>query len=354
MRNEIPVRILVLVFLVLSALDFGCGGGAAVNSTPVEPPSTAVSAGDRMQAPMLGFVYTASANVARAINGIPGAAILGSPLTVPEGIASLSFAPGQMYALAEQAEGAPLGLVAFSGAGPGALLQIAGAIPKPDVISFSPHGAAAALYSASEGLVQVLTGLPGNPRLARQITSGELPNAVRLLAIADDGVTLLAGTANNSVYLLSSDGAQLIDSVSDLGGMVFTPKSNDLVIFDRGAGTLSLVQGLNGAQSKRVLAQGLTGLGGNIFLETDGQLAVVTASSASRLWEIDLESQAVQEVQLPTTAAMLEPLRLQGQYLLAWQPGEPAWILNTNQAKGTVYFVPAALEAAQAARSGGL
>jgi hypothetical protein len=63
------------------------------------------------------------------------------------------------------------------------------------------------------------------------------------------------------------------------------------------------------------------------------------------LWEIDFQSLAVQDMQLPTTPAMLEPLRLSGHYLLTWQPGQPAWILNTNQEKGAVYFVPAAVEA---------
>jgi hypothetical protein len=298
-----------------------------------------------MQSPVLGFVYAAGGSEARAINGTPGASTLSSPLTLPEGITGLDFPPGQKYALVEQTGGASVGLIALSGANPGPLVQITGGISQPDVISFSPNGAAAALYSTSEGRLQVLTGLPDSPRLARQMTSGELPNAARLLALADDGVTLLEGTVNSAVYLLAGNGPQMLESVTDLGGIVFTPQSDDALIFDRGTGTLSLMQGVSSERSKRLLAQGLTGLGGNIGLETDGRRAVITTSSSSHLWEIDLQSQAIQEVQLPTTPAMLEPLRLCGHYLLAWQPGQPAWILNTNQEKATVYFVPAAVQA---------
>jgi hypothetical protein len=294
---------------------------------------------------MLGFVYAAGGSEVRAINGVPGAATLSTPLPVPAGVTSLDFAPGQKYALVEQAEGASLGLIAFSGAEPGALAPIPGGISKPDVISFSPKGGTAALYSASDGRLQVLGGLPDNPQLTREIASGELPGAVRLLAIADDGATLLAGTANNTVYLLGGSAPQMLESVADLGGMVFTPKSNDVLIFDRGAGTLVLIEGVSGVRSKRVLAEGLTGLGGSIALNTNGRRAVLSTSTANHLWEVDLQSLAVQEVQLPTTPAMLDPLRLSGQYLLAWQPGQRAWILNTNQEKGTVYFVPAATEA---------
>jgi hypothetical protein len=177
------------------------------------------------------------------------------------------------------------------------------------------------------------------------MTSGELPDAVRLLALADDGVTLLEGTVNSAVYLLAGSGPQMLESVTDLGGIVFTPQSDDALIFDRGTGTLSLMQGVSSERSKRLLAQGLTGLGGDIALETDGRRAVITTSSSNHLWEIDLQSQAIQEVQLPTTPAMLQPLRLSGHYLLAWQPSQPAWVLNTNQEKATVYFVPAAVQA---------
>jgi len=354
MRKDDSIRTFLLGLLVLTAMTCGCGGeGTELNPNPSAPPATEASGGNQMQGPVLGFVYTVGGMEARAINGVPGGSSLGLPLPVPAGVTSLAFAPGQKYALAEQTEGASLGLMAFAGAEPGALVQIAGTIPKPDVISFSPKGAAAALYSAPEGQLQVITGLPRNPQLSRQMTSGELPSAVRLLAIADDGATLLAGTANNSVYLLGSGGAQLLESVSSLGGMVFTPQSNDALIFDSGAGTLSLLHEVSGAHSSRVLAQGLTGLTGNLAVGTDGRHAVITTSNASHLWEIDLASQAVQEVQLPTPPTMLLPLRLSGHFLLAWQPDEPAWILNTNPAEGAVYFVPAAHQAAQEARSAG-
>ena len=122
-----------------------------------------------MQSPVLGFVY-AGGSEARAINGIPGASTLSSPLAVPEGVASLAFPPGQSYALAVRTDGASLGLIPFSGAEPGTLVQIAGGISKPEVIGFSPSGGAAALYSATEGELQVLAGLPGNPQLVRQIS----------------------------------------------------------------------------------------------------------------------------------------------------------------------------------------
>ena len=345
MRKDIPVRILLLIFLVLTALNLGCGGGAPVTSSVSQSLTADANASKRMQSPVLGFVYAAGGSEVRAINGIPGASTLSSPLTVPAGVTGIAFAPGQRSALVEGTNGVSIGVISFSGAVPGPRVQIAGGISTPDVISFSPNGAAAALYSASEGRLQVLAGLPDNPQLTREMRSGELPDAVRLLGIADDGVTLLEGTVNSVVYLLAGGGPQLLANVSDLAGMVFTPQSNDALIFDRSAGTLSLLQSVSSVRSTRLLASGLTGLGGNIALETDGRRAIITTSSASHLWEIDFQSLAVQDIELPTTPAMLQPLRVSGHYLLAWQPGQPAWILNSNQGNGALYFVPAAVQA---------
>ena len=158
MRNDIPVRLFLLVSLLLSALNLGCGGGAEVTSNVSQAPTADLATSKQMQSPVLGFVNTAGGSEVRAINGIPGASTLSPPLALPGGVTSLDFAPGQKYALAEQADGASLGVIQFSGANPGPLVQIAGGISQPDVISFSPNGAAAALYSASAGRLQVLCG----------------------------------------------------------------------------------------------------------------------------------------------------------------------------------------------------
>jgi hypothetical protein len=298
-----------------------------------------------MQAPILGFVYAPAGSEVRAINGVAGASTQGSPLALPEGITGISFAPGQKSAIVARTSGASVGVVSFLGANPGALVSIPRGISQPDIIAFSPNGTDAALYSALEGQLQVVTGLPDNPQVTRNIGSAELPDAVRVLAIADDGVTLLEGTVHSAVYLLAASGPQLLESVPDLRGILFNPKTSDALIFDRNGGTLSLLQSVSSSPTSRPLASGLTGLDGTIALQTNGRRAVITSTNANHLWQVDLQSLQVQDLQLPTTPAMLTPLRANGDYLLSWQPGQLAWVVDTNQEKGTVYLVPAAAQA---------
>ena len=344
-RNTI--LLLQLVCFTTSLLNLGCGGGGLSPSAQItQGIQTDSHASQSMQGPMLGFVTASDGGEVRAILGIPGASILSPPLAIPAGVTSLNFAPGQKYAIVQGVAGAPIGVMTFPAANPGPLFEIGGAISQPDMVSFSPNGAAAVVYSASEGRLQVLSGLPKSPRIAREFSSTELANSPRLLVLADDGVTLLEGATDNSVYLLAAGAApQLLATVGDLEGMAFIPKSVNALVFDRKGGSLSLLQSVNSAPSSQSLVDGLTGLAGKIALQVAAGRVLITSASTNHLWQIDLQSLRVQDLQLPATAAMLEPLRTSGAYLLSWQAGQPAWIVDTSGQSGAVYFVPASVVA---------
>jgi len=342
-----PVRtpiFLLLVCLILTVLNLGCGGGGLPASSQLA--QTAQSTAQSMQSPMLGFVSTNNGNEVRAILGVPGASVLSNPLAIPPGVTNLYFAPGQKYAIVAESPGSPVGVLTFPTSTPGPVVEISGAISQPDIVSFSPSGAAAALYSSSQGTIEVVSGLPSTPHLAFSISSTDLPNAIGLIALADDGTTLLGGTANSSVYRLVAGSAPLmVDTVGDLEGVAFVPQSQNALIFDRNNSSLSLLQNVNGSASASSLVGGLTGLGGKITLQVAAGLAMVTGTSSNQLWQINLQNSHVQSQQLPATATTLQPLRTSGKYLVSWQSGQPAWIVDTSGQAGAVFFVPANIDA---------
>jgi hypothetical protein len=337
-----------------------------------------------IQSPVLGLVYAADITELRTILGIPGASRLSGPLALPSGVTNVIFAPGQQCALVEQANGAPVSLIAFPAANPAPLVEIPNAIAHADMVAFSPSGDNAAVYSVSEQRLQVITGLLSTPRVAREIAFSALPDDVRLLAIADDGITLLEGAVNNDVYLLAEASApRLVHSAEDLGGMAFTPGSHDLLVFDSSSGTLSLLQNVVsppqlpsrppapdavgfgvGAKDNAVLADngnpgtpvsppstiptsitiasGLTGFSGAVFLRANSHVATITSTAANELAEVNLQNRIVQRLRLPANAAALQPLRSPGKYLLSYQAGQPALIVDTSGTQASLYFIPAA------------
>jgi hypothetical protein len=302
----------------------------------------ALNATQGMQTPVLGFVSSAEGGELRAIVGIPGASALGGPLAVPAGVSSVYLAPRQNYALLAPTAGESIGLMTFAGADEGAVIPVCAAISQPDIVAFSPTGAAAALYSKAEERLQVITGLPDSPQLARVIAQSDLPDEVRFLAVADDGVTLLEGTVHSAVYLLPQAGSpRFLHSAKDLEGMAFAPRTDDVVVFDREADTVFELQEVNAAGSYLPLADGLTGLGGIVFLETSSASAVIASTSSNDLRVINLQSLQVQSIHLPGTPKMLQPLRTSGDYLLFYRSGLPAWILDSNGREAVVSLVPA-------------
>ena len=352
MRSGIRRPLLALLCLGLSQLQAAGQkteaarhpeqGRIVVHQEAAPTSGDADNAAQGMQTPVLGFASGAEPGELRLLLGIPGASALGEPLAIPAGLRNFFFAPNQSYALLAPLSGGFLGLLTFQGAEGGTAVSICGAIPQPDIVAFSPGSSTAALYSKAEGRLQVITGLPDSPQLARIIPESDLPDEVRYLAVADDGMTLLEGTVHNALYVLPQMGLpRLLYTAGDLQGMAFAPRTGDLVAFDRAAGTAFLLQDVEGASAYLPLADGLSGMDGNVFLETSRAGAVIASTKSSTLWEINLQSFKVQNIRLPGMPQMLQPLRISGDYLLFFRTGLPAWILDSNSSEGGISFVPA-------------
>jgi hypothetical protein len=322
MRRSVRIAILIVVWIILGS-------------------RTSPGQQQLIQKPLLGFVYDKDAGEVRAILGVPGALVFSDPLALPAEVRNVHFAPGQKYAIVERSGGAPVSLLRFPGVNPGEVTEIPSSIVEPSIVSFSPGGGSVAVYSSSEGLLEIIAGLPDTPRLLRDSTRDDLPGDVKLLAVSDGG-TALEGTVNGEVYRLPlGAAAEFVFNVTDLGGLTFAPSSDDALLFDHDGGRAILLQNVTGAVSHRLLAGELNELDGPIILHLNGGTARITSAASSHLWQIDLRTLQVQDLSLPGAPAMLKQLRASGKFLLSSESGQPAWILDTTGLMGSFYFVPA-------------
>jgi hypothetical protein len=284
--------------------------------------------------------YSSSSVLVRAILGVPGAATLSGPLALPRGIQSVYFAPGENFALVEELAGT-LALIQFSGIQAGAPLTMPGTISRPDMVGFSPNAGAAAVFSAAQGHLLIITGLPGAPQLSRDLSGGDIPAGIQALALADDGVTLLAATSDGRVLVLRSGSAPApVYSGGQVGGIAFAPASTDAVLFDGAGAKVMMLQNIASAPSTRLLAEGLPGISGAALLQIDGGAAFVGAVNAKQVERIDLQTLRVDNLTLPAGLTMLQPLRAAHRFLTSAQAGQPGWILDASTEPGAVYFVP--------------
>jgi hypothetical protein len=168
-----------------------------------------------------------------------------------------------------------------------------------------------------------------------------MPGDPRLIAIADDAQTLLEGTMDSAIYLFRESSPRFLYSVTDLAGIAFVPGSDDVLTVDRDGGRVTLLQRVRTGSGHMVLAEGLMHLDGDLAVAVDAKTAFVSSVTSTSLWQIELQTREVQEVQLPAAPVMLQRLRSSRRYLLLYQSGQPAWILDAGDAAPSVQFVPA-------------
>ncbi len=114
--------------------------------------------------PVLGHLYDSQAGTIRPLAGVPGSGILEGRLNLGVDLGRVFLPPANGWALVQAKGSNSLMLVDWSGASP-RTEGLNGETAAPDKIVFSPRGAAAALYWAEGGRLQVWTGFPGAPVL---------------------------------------------------------------------------------------------------------------------------------------------------------------------------------------------
>jgi sugar lactone lactonase YvrE len=292
-----------------------------------------------MQSPLLGYAAQQSPPELRAILGVPGAAVFSDPLSLPRRTMRLRLAPGQQYAIIERAQEDPAVLL-LNGTETGGIAVIPGAVRALDSVSFSPSGRSAVLISQGLGRLQVITGLPQAPQLAKDIDLRLLPELPDNAAVSDDGGSVLFSSAG-AVYLVLPDGsATIVLSVTPTASIAFLPASTTAAIGDPGTGSLYLFQRLAGGTVASLLASGLPGLG-QVAASGDGKMLYVTDTQSQRIWSVNVASGAVGQFDLQVSASKLDRLRNADTFLISSEPGLPGWIFFRQGEDARTVFVPA-------------
>jgi hypothetical protein len=176
----------------------------------------------------------------------------------------------------------------------------------------------------------------------RELNCSGLPDEPRSLAIADDGKTLLVIGMKGIVYLLPQDSLpRFICSGEGFAAAAFKPASDSALIYDRKTGSLFLLQNLSSEPAQSFLVGGPENISEKASLWIDSDRAILMSADKNVLWQISMKDLEIKELPLPAKPAMLQPLRVSGNLLLSYQPGQPAWILEIGAKTTAPYFIPA-------------
>jgi hypothetical protein len=307
--------------------------------------------GANFSGPVLGFVPGPTARELLPIRGIPGAARLGDPVSLPNTVTQTYLAPGHAYALAAQGEADPIALIVLRGAGAleatPTLTPISGAMAHPDLVAFCPNGGAAALYSEQRNSIQVFTGLPNAPQLLKQF-SNVLLGAASALAVSDDARELLIADATGTVYAVASNGAPVaVYHASQVSALAFVSQSHDAIVCDPVLGSAAILQATstvrmlqppsnNGCQPRAAASS------------ADGKTILIPCPAQHFIWSVDRASGETNTYGVKTNATALDRLGATDSFLLSPQDGNGTYWLLTWHADGPVLsFIGAAHAGAQ-------
>jgi hypothetical protein len=295
----------------------------------------------------LGFVFDARSGSLRPLVGIPGAALLGAPLDAGVAIRQAYVSPRQNYAVA-LTDGDALVVSFHAPTDPPDVATLGFDSSAAGVAALSADGSAAAFYSVAEGLIRVVTGLPGAPAVAHTVPATAVAGTIRLLAIGNDGATLVAAvdsTGASAATLLDADGnGTTLLSSSHISALQFMGDTRDLLIADDVDDTVSLIQDVSGAALFRPLAAAADGIAGPIGLNIslDRNLVVVANGRAGGIFVLDMTAAQPTTYACPCTPAGLSRLNGNSVFLLnGISENSPLWLFDGDGATRRVLFIPA-------------
>ena len=298
--------------------------------------------GRELTAPVLGYYVADSTASVRPIMGAPGAVIAGDALALPDGVTSVSAAPGRRFAIVERAGAAESAIYSFS---TGAIHAIENTFPHSDRTAFSPSSSVAVLYSASAKQALVISGLPGNARIERTIDLSSAGLPVTAVAVSDDAQFVLGGVSDGSngavwTFAAGRDPVQ-IGGAGVPSSIRFAAGKHDAAMADSGWQQVSFIE--NGAAIRRLAgtSEGLTSPS-DLDFAADAQ-TIWAADASAGLFRIETGSGAVTIADGVPASARIARLSGASVFLLTskdgasvWTPdsGNPAWRIVSAAAAG--------------------
>ena len=253
---------------------------------------------------------------------------LGPAVAVPIAAKRFFVPPREHYVLLESSAGESLSV--WSPA-KGSVIGI-GAMTHPDLVAFSARGEAAAVYAKTADHLEVISGLPAEPKVGSLPGFGKLGEPVRF-AVSDDGSAVVALMADGTpLSYAGSEGWQRLPNAFGARTMLFVPNTHNLVISDPAQQLLTLLLNLG---SSRILAQGIQA--DRLAFNKEGGVLLAASSAQGKLWTVDLKTIMPATVSFSTIDTLL-PLR-DGHTFLLSSPGLSLLTLPVD-ADGTAAFIP--------------
>ncbi len=321
-------RCFVLTVLVLIAMNTG----------------TSMSFQREPVGPTLGFTLDAAGSTIWPIIGIPGAAAFGDRVSLERTIHGTVISSPKNYAIGISDDDGTLVAVLLNGQN--AITPIPGVSANPDVISISPTGSAAAVYSASTQTIEIIRSLPQSPEILQELDVSGIPGRAVNMTLSDDGAIALVNFSLDEdsvteLWIVDSSGPRSFGTQGSTTPAFF-PNRHDAIIADDATQTAYIVRNVD-QEASRVgvvsVADGLEALS-NVSVSGDGGAAVIADNKTGTLAIVNAETQQATLMNCGCKLTGLYRLARNSFFQLTSFSDEPVSILDVTPGEPRVLIIP--------------
>jgi DNA-binding beta-propeller fold protein YncE len=299
--------------------------------------------GPALRGPVVGYVFDATQKAIRPVNGIPGSALLGAPLTFAFPVTAAAFSPRGDFALAISGSSVYLLRNILR---PFQAEVLEGEFISAERVILNSDGSVAALYDGEARQIQLLRGLPSTPTVEPALDLSSLSGKITAIAIDRTGSNvLIAVSADGGALYVASAGQPIrpVASFESPSALALAHDDHDVIVADAASNQLTLIRNFAGTPEPAWLAGARDGVSNPVGLAVSSDnRTLYVANAATRTLDVwNLEAQSV----VTSLALDAEPTRLtsfqsSSMFVLNDVGDHPLLLLETA-VNPAVYFVPA-------------
>ena len=276
------------------------------------------------------LTYAQRGDVLRAVIGVPGAAYF-TPAIDTAGMQVVATSAESGYAVALNVDRTAVSILRLQGAKGTLSAPIAESSNPVKSVRLSPKGSTAAIVRSES--IDIITGLPDNPRLGTSI-----PVDAVTAAVADDGEAVLAVDNSRGVWLIERSEKTRLPAL-DVQDVAFRAGSHDFLYSD--AQTVTAVSGRTFTSIAGV-ADGISALK-LARPSRDGRFTFILNGSGDEVVIHDQASGTLARTALPCAASQGEWL-LDSTVSVSCAPNSSMYFVQITQNGTRLLFVPEPVE----------
>ena len=297
-------------------------------------PGTAENVAARVSGPVLGYVEKAAQ--VRPVIGIPGAAYFAPALEL-DGFEVAAVASESGYAVLLTTDRSSARILALHSSHPhssqplGEFVSLGSAVKG---VRLSAGGTAAALVR--EGNIDILSGLPNQPRLARTV---EVPAGTVAVAVSDDGEAL-AIFEGNTISVFDGNGQRQLASARAVHDLRFRQGSREVTYID---GDSVMVASSEGVRMAAGAADNLASPRAALF-SRDGRIVLIADAASQDLLIAQPSGSGISErLKLPCVPAELASMN-DSTFWFRCETGGQVHLVQLTSNGTRVLFIPEPVE----------